>query len=68
MKKTYLIPSMDTFHVHAEAVLNGASRLNPEEDNPSVTPSDDPYDGEFSGRRNNKSVWDDDFEEEGEDY
>lgn len=66
MKKTYLMPSIDIMNIRTEAVLAAASKLDENLDNQEITPTDDPYDGEFSSKRGGRTVWDDDFEDEEE--
>ena len=66
MKKTYLMPSIDIMNIRTEAVLAAASKLDENLDNQDITPTDDPYDGEFSSKRGGRTVWDDDFEDEEE--
>ena len=52
MKKAYLMPSIETTEIESDIVLAGASKLDPNEGNQTVTPSDEEYDGEFSSKRN----------------
>lgn len=66
MKKTYQMPSIDIMNIRTEAVLAAASKLDENLDNQDITPTDDPYDGEFSSKRGGRTVWDDDFEDEEE--
>ena len=69
MKKTYLMPSIDIMNIHTEAVLAAASpsnTLDPDKDSQEITPTDDPFNGEFSSKRGGRTVWDDDFEDEEE--
>jgi hypothetical protein len=63
MKKTYLVPGIEVTVFHGDAILAGASKLDPNEDNQTVTPSEEEYDGEFSSNRNNYNVWDDEEED-----
>ena len=59
MKKSYIMPSIEIEKLQVEAILAGASKLDPNEDNQTVTPTDDEYGGEFGGNRNHRYTWDD---------
>ena len=64
MKKIYLVPSMEVTAFCSGIVLVGASTLNPEEDNPSVKPSEEEWDDEFGSRGHRRDAWDDPEDEE----
>lgn len=64
MKKVYMMPSIEITEIESDIVLAGASKLDPNEDNQTVTPSDEEYDGEFSSKRNHHQTWDDFDDEE----
>lgn len=68
MKKIYMMPSIVTMTIHTEAVMAAQSALDPNKENQEITPVDDPYDGEFTSKRGGRTVWDDDYDEEEEDY
>ena len=59
MKKTYMMPSIDVTEVMVDTLMAAGSILNPDDDNQTVTPSDEEYDGEF-GSNNNSSFWEED--------
>ena len=59
MKKIYMMPSIDVTEVMVDTLMAAGSILNPNEDNQTVTPSDEEYDGEF-GSNNNSSFWEED--------
>ena len=60
MKKTYISPETMVFVCKTNSLLM-ASTLDVLDDNPSVTPTDEEYDGEFSSREM-------EFEEDDLDY
>ena len=60
------MPSIDIMNIRTEAIVAAASKLDENLDNQDITPTDDPYDGEFSSKRGGRTVWDDDFEDEEE--
>ena len=62
MKKTYLVPGIEVVVLHSDVVLAGGSVLDPNENNQTVTPTEEEYDGEFSSN-GNYSVWDNDEED-----
>ncbi|MBO6288260.1 MAG: hypothetical protein J6M94_06705 [Prevotella sp.] len=69
MKKTYQMPSIDIVNIRTEAVLavnSPSNTLDPDKDSQVITPTDDPFNGEFSSKRGGRTVWDDDFEDEEE--
>ena len=69
MKKTYQMPSIDIVNIRTEAVLavnSPSNTLDPDKDSQMITPTDDPFNGEFSSKRGGRTVWDDDFEDEEE--
>lgn len=69
MKKTYQMPSIDIVNIRTEAVLavnSPSNTLDPDKDSQEITPTDDPFNGEFSSKRGGRTVWDDDFEDEEE--
>ena len=51
MKKTYIIPLTTIEVADAERML-ATSLLDPSQDNLSVNPSDETYDGEFNAKEN----------------
>ena len=59
MKKIYMMPSIDVTEVMVDTLMAAGSILNPNDDNQTVTPSDEEYDGEF-GSNNNSSFWEED--------
>lgn len=59
MKKTYMTPSIDVTEVMVDTLMAAGSILNPDDDNQTVTPSEEEYDGEF-GSNNNSSFWEED--------
>ncbi len=59
MKKIYMMPSIDVTEVMVDTLMAAGSILNPDDDNQTVTPSDEEYDGEF-GSNNNSSFWEED--------
>ena len=69
MKKTYQMPSIDIVNIRTEAILavnSPSNTLDPDKDSQVITPTDDPFNGEFSSKRGGRTVWDDDFEDEEE--
>ena len=62
MKKNYIAPSILEFHFEGQPIL-GSSTLNPNSDNPNVTPDEnEEISGGFGSRR--RSQWEDDEEED----
>ncbi len=59
MKKIYMMPSINVTEVMVDTLMAAGSILNPDDDNQTVTPSDEEYDGEF-GSNNNSSFWEED--------
>ena len=51
MKKIYMMPSIDVTEVMVDTLMAAGSILNPDDDNQTVTPSDEEYDGEFGSNR-----------------
>lgn len=58
------MPSIEITEIESDIVLAGASKLDPNEDSQTVTPSDEEYDGEFCSKRNHHQTWDDFDDEE----
>jgi len=54
-----MMPSIDVTEVMVDTLMAAGSILNPDDDNQTVTPSDEEYDGEF-GSNNNSSFWEED--------
>ena len=44
------MPCIEITEIESDIVLAGASKLDPNEDNQTVMPSDEEYDGEFSSK------------------
>lgn len=64
MKKEYISPLTSLFLIETQQMI-AASTLVKDQDNQTVKPTDEEYEGEFGSRRHN--VWDDE-EEEDEQY
>jgi hypothetical protein len=56
MKKVYMEPTVKVLSADLEEMI-AATQLDPNKDNQEITPTDEPYDGEF-GAKKFHSVWD----------
>ena len=63
MKKNYISPSMNLYHIEAEKVLMG-SQFDSTKDTQEITPTNEEYSGVFNSR--GKDIWDDDTDEDGD--
>lgn len=58
-EKVYIKPSVKVQDMEMESLLDTATALDPTQGNQEVTPTEDPYDGEFGAKGNGlRSVWD----------
>ncbi len=55
-KKRYIVPTIKVKATDVDDLLLVDSKLNADDDNPNVIPTDDPFDGEFGANGNN--IWD----------
>ena len=60
MKKIYMMPSIDVTEVMVDTLMAAGSILNPDDDNQTVTPSDEEDDGEFGSNRTSDQWGDED--------
>ena len=60
MKKIYMMPSIDVTEVMVDTLMAAGSILNPNDDNQTVTPSDEEYDGECGSNRTSDQWGDED--------
>ena len=64
MKKEYISPLTSLFLIETQQMI-AASKLDKDQDNQTIKPTEETHDGEFGSRRYN--VWDDE-EEQKENY
>ena len=55
-----MMPSIDVTEVMVDTLMAAGSFLNPDDDNQTVTPSDEEYDGEFGSNRTSDQWGDED--------
>lgn len=65
-RKSYSSPTITEFALCTQLILMASTLEDPTKEEQDITPTDDPYGGEFQSRR--KSQWDDDEEEEDENF